>query len=311
MRHIEEGRCPHVKPFQLKTQIERKHIRKVIMEAPDKFGENMNRPKQITTASHKSSQSEAYLLEDGLDNDKESSGGVQLMDDDDHTSQALTFRSLEPKKDMTKLMEKLFVNPPAEKGPVPTASNSPRSLTSGAWGAGASSKTLFPGAKPTPLTPNWDAILAAHDRSRREDEKSNMLVTPLWDPSYEGYDPEIFRTGALNEYSCPFHGCEREFTIAADLTSHLRQQHLQFEKKCPVCYKTFKDVTALMQHFESSARGAKCRVAHYENFNEIVHEATGGFLSAQDVYDDKVCTTGERDGVRIHKFTSEAKEVQW
>lgn len=314
MRHIEEGRCSFLKSAHVNAEIQRKYVRKEIMKAPDKFGKNLRGKKipynrALTATMHGAADQDGYDDDEGdHEEGTESSGGVQLMDSDE-LSQAPTFRSLEPNKEIIhNFINRLTIDSCKSKGPGPALNTA----TPGVWNKVNNTEKLFPEAKPTPAEPNWAAIEAAHARSRREDEKSNMLTTPIWDPSYQEYNPEIFRTGTLNQYQCPFNECEAEFDIAADITAHFKSQHMQNERKCKSCRRDFKNLTALLQHFEASARGGRCRVARSENYAALVDEATGGFIAADKVYDDKICEDGGRDGVRSHEYTARVPaHIKW
>jgi hypothetical protein len=81
---------------------------------------------------------------------------------------------------------------PLPKAPVP-------------WASGSVSKRLFKDAKPTPMTPDWEARLR---KKEEKDHKSNILHHQFWNPAHEDYDSERFYDPMIEKYKCPFPGCE-------------------------------------------------------------------------------------------------------
>ncbi len=74
-----------------------------------------------------------------------------------------------------------------------------------AWASSSSSKQLFPDAKPTPVTADWQAVV---DAKKEYDHKSNLLAYQFWNPAHRDYNPERFFNPVLEEYRCPFPVCE-------------------------------------------------------------------------------------------------------
>ena len=73
------------------------------------------------------------------------------------------------------------------------------------WTSSSSSKQLFPDAKPTPVTADWQAVV---DAKKEYDHKSNLLAYQFWNPAHRDYNPERFFNPVLEEYRCPFPVCE-------------------------------------------------------------------------------------------------------
>ena len=74
-----------------------------------------------------------------------------------------------------------------------------------AWTSSSSSKQLFPDAKPTPVTADWQTVI---DAKKEHDHKSNLLAYQFWNPAHRDYNPERFFNPVLEEYRCPFPVCE-------------------------------------------------------------------------------------------------------
>jgi len=77
--------------------------------------------------------------------------------------------------------------------------------TMSTWKSGSSSKQIFPDAKPTPVTADWQAVI---DAKKQQDHKSNLLAYQFWNPAHRDYNPERFFNPILEEYRCPFPVCE-------------------------------------------------------------------------------------------------------
>lgn len=162
-------------------------------------------------------------------------------------------------------------------------------IASPIWAPGNSNKTLFPNAKPNPnVEASRRAIQAAQKRSALEDSKTNLFRSHFWDPNSGDWNPSKFVKTDTGEVICPFVDCGAAYLIPADLGRHLRANHTDLKKQCKACYRTFKDLASLVLHFESSARGSKCRIARCDDFAKVLDEATGGFLSATDAVQEKV-----------------------
>jgi hypothetical protein len=141
----------------------------------------------------------------------------------------------------------------------------------------SASSTLFPNAKPTPVTEEFS--IAAHDEQMEREHGINIMKTRFWDPLSSDWNPDRFYDSIVNKYNCPFL-CELTFATPADLNKHINADHRLTRMKCPSCLKYFKSATALMAHCES--RGAKCQVNKADNFNIFLDRLSGGFLGVDE-----------------------------
>lgn len=141
----------------------------------------------------------------------------------------------------------------------------------------SASSTLFPDAKPTPVTKEFS--IAAHDEQMEREHGINIMKTRFWDPESPDWNPERFYDSVISKYNCPF-VCELTFATPADLKRHINSDHRLTRMKCPTCLKYFKSATALMSHCES--RGAKCQINKAENFNIFLDRLSGGFLGVNE-----------------------------
>ena len=73
------------------------------------------------------------------------------------------------------------------------------------WASGATSKSLFPGARATPPAADWEHRLKEKEE---KDHKSNFLHLQFWNPTHEDYDAERFYDPMTEKYKCPFPGCK-------------------------------------------------------------------------------------------------------
>ena len=70
---------------------------------------------------------------------------------------------------------------------------------------GSASNSLFPKAKATPLTQDWESTLE-RDHARASQPR-NMFRVRFWDPLSDDYDPEQFFDAATARYNCPIPDC--------------------------------------------------------------------------------------------------------
>ena len=145
----------------------------------------------------------------------------------------------------------------------------------------SSSKTLAKEA-------DWGAIQASLERSRLEDRHTNILYSRFWDPYSKDWAPDMFMNHLTGRLTCPFQDCGAGYTSKHDIATHLRSRHIEQQKQCKTCYRIFQNLPDLIQHFESSSRGGKCTVARAGNYQKALDEATGGFLTATKVQEEKI-----------------------
>lgn len=173
------------------------------------------------------------------------------------------------------------------------------------WGAEDAIKALLLKSEGAPLVEvNQEAIKVSKRRNAAEDRGTNLFTSRFWDSTSSDYDPTMFistRLPNLGKFVCPWPECQAVFEVASEITTHIRNLHTSAPSRCEYCYKTFKNLTAILQHYESSARGGKCQISKMSYFPKLLDEATGGFLSATKVYDEKVWG--------LQKSGSEGKDV--
>lgn len=200
--------------------------------------------------------------------------------------------------DMSSSLSTMSLSTNTFKGPgSPTSASAARQ--SKAWksrSGKSASKTLFPNAKPTPVTKEFS--IAAHDQAMEKQHGINIMNTRFWDPMSNDWNPEKFYDSILNKYACPFI-CEyvsshlslpphttnsqttrQLFPTISDLTDHIYSDHRVARMLCPTCFKTFKSATALMAHCESLT--SKCHLSRADDYNKILDRLSGGFLSVSN-----------------------------
>lgn len=212
------------------------------------------------------------------------------------------FETMSITSESTKSKPKKVIAHPFPLCEDPTAflaqANSSTPVPANPWSTNTTSKTLFPNAKPTPLTADWQAVIEAQSAS---DHRSNILQYQFWNPTHRDYNPEGFYNPMLEEYHCPFPACGRGVKTPWELETHINSTHKIDRIRCPQCLKLFKSHTALISHCESV--NSRCRLNRTERFGQIMDEFSGGFLSARR---ERRPDCDERDGTRIEfvKFGS-------
>jgi hypothetical protein len=164
----------------------------------------------------------------------------------------------------------------SKDGAGSTASGRQLKVWSDRKGKSASS-TLFPNAKPTPVSKEFS--IAAHDEQMERDHGINTMRARFWDPQSPDWNPERFYDSVVSKYNCPF-VCERAFPTTGDLAKHIGQEHRLVRAKCPLCLKYFNSSTALMTHCEN--RGARCQINKSDEFSIFIDRITGGFLAVTE-----------------------------
>jgi len=149
---------------------------------------------------------------------------------------------------------------------------------------------------------NWDAIRRADAYTKKQDTKTNLFHARWWDSTSADYAPDLFWHPLLEKYRCPFPGCEMEYSQQESMDIHLRHVHVMTGAQCPTCQKKYDSVTALVQHFEASAKGGKCWVARSKDYVRILDEVTGGFLAVSLSSGEKLlgyATRGKGENRRV------------
>lgn len=180
-----------------------------------------------------------------------------------------------------------------------------------AWTIGATSKALFKDAKPTPPRPGaWNDIV----KQRKEAALGPHIdVTRLrfWDPSAKEYNVDRFLHSVTLKYCCPFPECGCDYEAPGELEEHLQIGHLRTDFHCPGCLKRFPLGSSLIAHAEAS--NGRCKVRNASYFNKLLEQVSGGFLSAEELYQPKVHKVNQSalarrgdvvEGVMDTKFTA-------
>ncbi|OCK78887.1 hypothetical protein K432DRAFT_417708 [Lepidopterella palustris CBS 459.81] len=166
-----------------------------------------------------------------------------------------------------------------------TSEDSATTQKPSAWGctgtSTATSTILFPEAKATPVSPEWQEALVRRDRAYEREYGLNLFRARFWDPTSPGYNPKRFWDVTLEVYMCPFPHCEAALDTPFSLEIHIRNSHRMSEVRCPSCLRLFKTSAALVAHCETGL--GRCQIARSSNFNQALDEFSGGFLSASYV----------------------------
>jgi hypothetical protein len=143
------------------------------------------------------------------------------------------------------------------------------------WSGQGTSKTLFPTAKPTPVTEKYQNKISLLDENSGG---INLFNNRFWDPTSKDFDPKRFFHPILCEYLCPFPQCEGKFQTPRDIENHIMRDHRITDLRCPSCLKIYKTSAALVSHME--APNGRCHVARSDKFSQTVDQFSGGFLNA-------------------------------
>lgn len=81
------------------------------------------------------------------------------------------------------------------------------------WGANNANKALFPAAKATPATDEWQVRQQALDQ---EGKRSNILTFQFWNPASPDYEPDRFYDPIIEKHRCPFPTCDKYFDLPVD-----------------------------------------------------------------------------------------------
>lgn len=107
----------------------------------------------------------------------------------------------------------------------------------------------------------------------------NIFNQRFYDPSIPGFDAEMFFNTIIEAYVCPHPQCGYQTDTPSGLSAHLQTSHRLTDIRCPSCSKSFNTAQALIAHAESQSR--RCQVRYSEQFNEMIDQFSGGFLSVK------------------------------
>jgi hypothetical protein len=347
--HIEGGFCAYIKPMALRQDREHKRMVKLILDDPEGFKRNMMDSSDVTVQpaprdtddmsggvtidllsqsdysqtsgqpplspqlSSATSQSEVEwpeLLSSGA---SQLSQSVTNLSIGSASNSELSFDYAESNSEDTASVSSNAATTCSDNEEDAMASATPGKP----WSAPNVPEKLF-GRSKTKVIANWDAINAAHQRNKEEDEDNNIFVSHFWDPSHTDFKPDFFyypdsTDHTVAPYRCPFENCKRRFYTPQKVGDHMRESHAAQRNLCPVCLKDFHKLSALVAHFEASSSGAKCDVARREGYSTVLFEMTGGLIKAHKTLDEPIYGYKLESGIgraRPAQKTS-AEDDQW
>lgn len=277
IKHIEQGWCEFITREQLHKAREQKLVVKEIMKDPDTFCANLSQSKGLEPYMPGTPSISMRGGEDDEDSIElsEGLGGVSLAPDllTGPTPAGPHIPSLKPKPAITNIMD---------------------------------DDTPAGGVSIAVAKPDWVAIKQSHAYEKKQDARTNLLYARFWDPTSPDYNKDLFfhlrpsvssnAKALIGAYECPFADCNATYEFVSDLEIHMSATHICHVILCPCCKHRFRDLTAIMQHFEASqAHGKKsCRVARSADYEQFVTEMTGGLLEASRVeYEEKIVGYGK------------------
>jgi hypothetical protein len=324
INHIEGGFCAYIRPMALRQDREHKRMVKLILDDPEGFKTNMmglpddtvlptpaesddmsggvtvdllsqsdysqnsGHPPLSLQLSSATSQSEVEWPELLSSSSSQLSQSVSNLSLDSASNSELSFGYAGSDSEYA-----VSVSSDAATACSDDEADDSVSITSGrAWSTPNVPQKLF-GRPKTKAIANWDAINAAHQRNKEEDEDNNIFVSHFWDPSHPDFKPDFFYCPENNNkfgpaYRCPFQICKKRFFTPQKVGDHMREAHVAQRNLCPVCLKDFHKLSALVAHFEASSSGAKCDVARREGYGTVLFEMTGGLVKAHKTLDEPV-----------------------
>ncbi|TIA24357.1 hypothetical protein D6C81_02430 [Aureobasidium pullulans] len=347
--HIEGGFCVYIKPMTLRQEREHKHMVKLILDDPEGFKENMitmpYTPLEppATDSDEMSggvavdllSQSDITQYNGQSPLNPETASSVQ-------DSSGVEWPSL-PGPDYGQLkqsMKRFSISPVGSAAPPfgheESDNDDTISLSSNAatvnsddedgpvtptkpWSTKEEVHKLFEHNKPkVKAITNWTGVNAAHQRSKEEDQDSNIFDTHFWDPHHTDFKPEFFYRPVEDEeqhvhpYQCPFESCKRRFDTPQKIGDHMRESHAAQRNLCPVCCKDFFRLSLLVAHFEASSAGAKCDVARRPGYSVMLFEITGGLIKAEKALEEPIWDHKLASGEPIRPAQeAEIQDKQW
>jgi hypothetical protein len=213
MYHLEEGHCPHISSVEFKGYLQHKGLVAHLLQDPLLLEEITK--KDIFG-----------YLESARDDSK--TGGVSLLDIDKDDIMWKDDEVLDPDKPVVApcmpTKQQTFPSLPphkraAQEGNVATAmAGLSVKDKAGLWCGKNTSKKLFPQAKATLTSNEWQERSNA---LRREGHKSNILTFQFWNPAHPDYDPNRFYDPIIEKHRCPFPGCDNWFEIPEDCQEYV------------------------------------------------------------------------------------------
>ncbi|KYG41345.1 hypothetical protein M433DRAFT_8022 [Acidomyces richmondensis BFW] len=142
------------------------------------------------------------------------------------------------------------------------------------------SRVLFDDGGSTPAG-DWNAIAERHEEAvLGKNRETNLMYSEWYYPHSEQYDSGKFYDAFLGSYLCPFIECDATFESSQDIAEHFMSVHLQTRIICSSCYKRFDRNYKLVAHMEDTEH---CRIKQSGDFNTLLDEVSGGFLTADIV----------------------------
>ncbi|CAD0090745.1 unnamed protein product [Aureobasidium vineae] len=347
--HIEGGFCAYIKPMALRQDREHKRMVKLILDDPEGFKRNMRgisdatiqpTPREVddmsggvgidllsqTDHSQISGQPPLSPQLSSTASHSEVEWPELLSSDISHLTKSIT--NVSPNS--TNKSESSFGCIEGDsKDTVSVSSNAPTTCSDDeeddtapampvrAWSTPNVTQKLF-GHSKAKVIANWDAINAAHQRNKEEDEDNNIFVSHFWDPTHTDFKPDFFHCPDVTNdkapsYQCPFESCKRRFFNPQEIGNHMRESHAAQRNLCPVCLKDFQKLSSLVAHFEASSQGAKCDVARRSGYSAVLFELTGGLIQACKTLEEPVSGYKLQPGSGHTRGAqrSEVKDNQW
>lgn len=352
--HIEGGFCAYIKPTALRQDREHKRMVKLILDDPEGFKRNMmglpddtvqptpndtdsmsggvtidllsqsdcdqisGQPPLSPQLSLTASPSEVEwpeLLSSGVSQLSQSVTNLSVNSANDSANNSeLSFDcSTETDSEDTISLSTNVASTYSDDGEDDTSPAAPTR----AWSAPNVPQKLF-GRSRAKAIANWDAISAAHQRNKEEDDNNNIFVSHFWDPSHTDFKPDFFycpdtTNDAAPPYRCPFESCKIRFSTPQRVGDHMRESHAAQRNLCPVCLKDFHKLSALVAHFEGSSSGAKCDVARREGYSTVLFEMTGGLVKAHKTLEEPIYGYKLEPGIGPARPAQKVntEDVQW
>ncbi len=181
-----------------------------------------------------------------------------------------------------------------------------------AWTTRATSRTLFKDAKPSPASSDYWATALKEREDDVIGKSTNLFHNRVWDPESAHYNVHRFYNPLIERYCCPIPECEGAYEDGSYLEEHFKIAHLRIQYRCRHCLKIFQKASSLIAHCESA--GGRCKVKDTEEFNQMLDDFSGGFLTSESIKQPKIIkqNTGQAlvkkdsviDGVMTTKFTA-------